>query len=297
MKHIDEKPVPFAISGWYTTIAAIFLFLFCACETYGLYQDYDALNVTESEKHFNWIMLIVYTVLGIGVPLALTAGNTTLQTNKSMVLTFMGKYVGTLKSPGYYAIPFWWRTYSERDLSIKTIRVTGITVNKKGENPIIIGCDIFCYEVNTAIATFNIQNLDDYLQSKAEVALRSFAMQHLVDGKNDEVSLRGSAEKIIEELQKEISAEYKNAGYKVDKATLTTLSFAPEIAGMMLQRQQAKAMVEARGPIAKGAILIIQETLRQLEEKNVATFNDEQKQALVAGLLISLYSSHSVHRF
>ena len=122
-------------------------------------------------------------------------------------------------------------------------------------------------------------------------------MQHLVDGKNDEVSLRGSAEKIIEELQKEISAEYKNAGYKVDKATLTTLSFAPEIAGMMLQRQQAKAMVEARGPIAKGAILIIQETLRQLEEKNVATFNDEQKQALVAGLLISLYSSHSVHRF
>jgi regulator of protease activity HflC (stomatin/prohibitin superfamily) len=223
------------------------------------------------------------------------SGNVTLQKNQARVFTFMGDYKGTLKGHIYAAVPFWWTSQGEHNLSTQTIEIAPITVNDKSGNPIIIACNIFAHIEDTYAATFSITDLPAYLKLKGEVALRSIAKNYPMDSHDEAViSLRGSSAEIAEELAKEITISYQAAGYvlETNPVGITSLTYAPEIAQVMLQRQQAKATVEARETITEGAVQIVKNTLDMLEKEKVVVFDQASKQQLVTGLMITLVSQH-----
>ncbi len=279
----QETPVPFKINGWIALIAAFIVL------GYGIYCVY---SIFESPESSIWAMSWrgILTLISFFVILS---GLDTLQKNQASVYTFMGKYMGTLRGPGFFWVPFWWGRYSERNLSLITIKIPELTVNDKKGNPILIGCDIFCAEEDTHVATFDISDLDEYLPSKGEVALRKIAMTHPMDAQEGIISLRGNTEDILKELQVEITKEFEKAGYSVDSAAITKLSYAPEIAAVMLQKQQAEALIDARETIVKGAIHIVQDTIKQLEAGE-NKFNEAEKQRLTSNLLITLCSHQAV---
>lgn len=282
-----EKSIPFVMSGWITLITGLLLFAYFA---------YGVFSMTTSSEPMNWWFVGKAVVLGVIVPIVICSGNVILKPNQAAVFTFTGNYMGTLLKTGYYWVPFWWGCNSIRDLAVQRIAVKELKVNDKNGNPIVIGCEVYAREDDTYAATFDVSDLKQYLKSKGEVALRSLAMKHVMDNANDDqTSLRGSAEKIIEELKNEISSQFAVAGYVVEGAGITNLNYAPEIAAMMLQRQQAQSMIDARATMAKGAVGIIKDTLNQLEEeKIIENFNSERREILVSNLLVTLCSSHPV---
>lgn len=280
----QEKQIT-GISGWVTTIAAIAIFLFFG---------YGAVESGIIDKP-NWVLVSANIFFAVLPPLSLLSCNNTLQKNKAIVLTFMGKYVGTLTGPTFTAIPFWWGTQAQHDLSIQTIEISAITVNDKTGNPIIIACNIYAHVDDTYSATFATSDIKMYLKSKGEVALRSIAKKYPMDTHDENViSLRGGSAEIAIELAREIGESYAVVGYIVEEnpVGITTLTYAPEIAQVMLQRQQAKATVEAREAITEGAVGIVKNAIEQLEKEKVVTYDSENKQKLVTGLLITLVSQH-----
>ncbi|MFA7315353.1 MAG: SPFH domain-containing protein [Candidatus Paceibacterota bacterium] len=282
-----EKLIPFVMSGWITLITSLVLFGYFARYGYELFISPDPVG---------WFAMGKAAILGLILPIVICGGNITLKPNEAVVCTFVGNYIGTLRKTGYYWIPSWLDQYSLRNLASNRIAVKELKVNDKNGNPIVIACEIYYREDDTYMATFDVSNLDKYLKSKGEVALRTLAMNHVMDSADDgEVSLRGNAEKITQELIKEISAQFAVAGQVVEGAGITNLNYAPEIAAMMLQRQQAQSMIDARATMAKGAVGIIKDTLAQLKDEQVIDeFDQKGKQRLVSNLLVTLCSSHPV---
>jgi regulator of protease activity HflC (stomatin/prohibitin superfamily) len=227
------------------------------------------------------------------VGIFIIAGLYMLQPNEAAILTFFGRYVGTDRSQGLrWASPF----YVKRKLSLRARNLNAPTlkVNDQRGNPIEISAAVVWSVHDTAQALFDVDDFERYVQVQAEAALRHLASQYPYDeGEVDGaavMTLRGGMDEVSEALRIELQARFAKAGVKVLDARLTHLAYAPEIAQVMLRRQQAEAIISARHKIVQGAVSMVEAAIRGLSEREIVVLDDERKAAMVSNLLVVLCS-------
>jgi nucleotide-binding universal stress UspA family protein len=238
-------------------------------------------------------------VIGILLPFAIINfvmfyGYFLLQPNECMVLTLFGTYKGSVKKSGYFwTNPF--MSYTTISLRSKNLNTPVIKVNDKIGNPIQIGAVVVWKVDNTAKAIFDVQNYENFVHLQSESAIRNLALSYSYDRSNDnEVSLRGGHEEITRHLINELRDRFSKAGIEVEEARITELSYAPEIANVMLRRQQAEAIIAAREKIVQGAISIVGHAIKSLSDNNIVNLKDEEKSRLVTNMLVVLCSESHV---
>jgi regulator of protease activity HflC (stomatin/prohibitin superfamily) len=233
---------------------------------------------------------IVFGILCGITGFVLLFGHIVLQPNTACVLSFFGPYHGTVREAGFYWVnPF----YSKKYISLRARNFEGarLKVNDKQGNPIEIGAVVVWHVTDTAQAVFDVENYEEYVKVQSETALRHLANSYAYDhGEENEVTLRCSVEEVSVTLAGELSERLQKAGVVIDEARLTHLAYATEIAGVMLRRQQAEAVIAARQKIVHGAVSMVDMALRELTEKQIVEFDTDRKAALVSNLLIVLCS-------
>jgi regulator of protease activity HflC (stomatin/prohibitin superfamily) len=218
----------------------------------------------------------------------LWAGLFTVQPNQSRVLTLFGDYKGSVKTPGLWWVnPFMIK--KAVSLRIHNFETAKLKVNDLDSNPIEIGAVVVWQVVDSAEALFEVENYEDYVRVQSESAVRTLATQYPYDAHSaGAISLSHNAADIAEQLADEVQNRLAKAGMKVLEARITHLAYAPEIAGAMLRRQQASAIIAAREKIVEGAVSMVDMALRLLEEREVVTLDPERKAAMVSNLLVTL---------
>jgi regulator of protease activity HflC (stomatin/prohibitin superfamily) len=210
--------------------------------------------------------------------------------NYAIVLTFFGKYVGTVKENG---LQFVNPLYIKLKVSLRaqSMESTRLKVNDKLGNPIEISAVVVFQVSDTYKAVFDVANFNEYIKNQSEAAVRHLATSYPYDNIEDEsaqITLRDGGQKVIEMLEAELSERYANAGVIIKEARISHLAYAAEIAGAMLQRQQATAIVAARTKIVEGAVGMVEMALAMLSEKEIVTLDDEKKAAMVSNLMVVL---------
>ena len=210
--------------------------------------------------------------------------------NHSRVLNFFGKYVGTVKNNGLFFVnPF----YATIKVSLRAQNLQGqsLKVNDKMGNPIEIGAVIVWKVGDTYKAVYEVDDYKDYVSKQSEAAVRhlavSFAYGNLEDEKA-EITLRDGGDKVNQILEKELTERLSPAGIIIQEARISHLAYAQEIAGAMLQRQQATAIVAARFKIVEGAVGMVDLALKKLSQENIVDLDDERKAAMVSNLMVVL---------
>jgi regulator of protease activity HflC (stomatin/prohibitin superfamily) len=228
---------------------------------------------------------------GIGlivIGLLLLMGNFVIGPNEARVLTFFGRYTGTVRDAGLrWANPFTMKR--EVSLRARNFETAKIKVNDIEGNPIEIAAVVVWRVVDTAQAMFEVENFQQYVHIQAEAAVRNLAMHHPYDSHEDGVvSLRGQSDIVAGQLVKEINERVKAAGVEVIDARIAHLAYAPEIAQAMLQRQQAGAIIAARTRIVEGAVSMVEMALDSLAKRGIVELDTERKAAMVSNLLVVL---------
>ena len=215
-------------------------------------------------------------------------GHFALQPNEARVLTLFGTYVGTVRDSGF----FWTNplmTKSKLSLRTRNLESQRLKVNDKRGNPIEIAAVLVWHIADTAHASFDVDNYLDYVKIQSETAVRHLANEYAYDhGEEGETTLRSGLDEVSSTLQKELQARLSNAGVVVEEARLTHLAYAHEIAGAMLRRQQAEAVIAARQKIVHGAVSMVEMALHDLAEKQVVELANDRKVAMVSNLLVVL---------
>ena len=273
-----------------------------------------------------FIISVIYAVLG-WIPLC---GLKILKPQEALVLTLFGKYIGTLKGDGFYFVnPFCSgvnpasRTKlnqsgdvkgtsgisNGQDITNKKLSLKIMTLNNSRQkindclgNPIEIGIAVTWRIVDTAKAVFNVDNYKEFLSLQCDSALRNIVriypydaapdVDTTGDGVADEGSLRGSSEVVAARIREEIQNRVNEAGIEIIEARITYLAYAPEIAAVMLQRQQASAIIDARKMIVDGAVGMVEMALERLSENHTVELDEERKAAMVSNLLVVLCGNH-----
>lgn len=234
--------------------------------------------------------LLVLGILGLPSAILTFIGLTLVNPNQSKVAILFGKYKGTLRQDGFYWInPFTVR----RAISLRAHNFNSdkLKVNDLRGNPIEIGAVVVWRVRDTAQAAFDVEDHESYVEVQTESAVRHLASTHPYDAPDDDqTSLRGSSDAINTELQQELEQRLQMAGIEVLEARLSHLAYAPEIAGAMLQRQQAEAIIDARMRIVEGATGMVQLAIENLEKGAVVELDDERKAQMVSNLLVVLCS-------
>lgn len=215
---------------------------------------------------------------------------TIVQPNQAKVITFFGKYKGTITASGLWLVmPFTNKT--KVSLKVRNFNSEKLKVNDREGNPIEIGAVIVFKVVDTAKALFEVDKYERFVEIQSETAIRHIAAQYAYDTFEDEngPSLRGNAEEVAAELSRELQARLAVAGVEVLETRLTHLAYAPEIANAMLQRQQAVAIISARQKIVEGAVDIVDAALQQLEQHGVE-LDAERRAAMINNLLVAIVS-------
>ena len=286
------------------------------------------------ETNGNFVLFAVsIVVLCLGwIPLC---GLRVLKPQEALVLTLFGKYIGTIKGDGFYAVnPFCTSfnpaaktklnqsgdvkvtgipalsaasTGTEMAISLesKKISLKIMTLNNNRQkindclgNPVEIGIAVMWRVTDTAKAVFNVDNYKEYLSLQCDSALRNVVriypydvapgIDTTGDGIADEGSLRGSSDVVASRIRDEIQARVEEAGLEIIEARITYLAYAPEIAAVMLQRQQASAIIDARKMIVDGAVGMVEMALERLNQNHVVELDEERKAAMVSNLLVVL---------
>jgi len=248
-------------------------------------------SVADSNRiWFIWLIVASFTV-----SILLLAGLVVIQPNTSVVLTFFGKYVGTLKDNGLMFVnPFF--TKQKVSLRLQSLESTKLKVNDKLGNPIEIAAVILWEIEDTYKVTFDVINFAGYLTNQSEAALRHLASSCPYDSIEDEnasITLRDGGEKVIALLESELNARMIKAGIIIKEARISHLAYSPEIAHAMLQRQQATAIVAARSKIVEGAVGMVEMALEMLSRKQIVELDEERKAAMVSNLLVVLCGDRS----
>jgi regulator of protease activity HflC (stomatin/prohibitin superfamily) len=270
---------------------------------------------------FYGIMLAVSILVVSSVVPFIQAGLKILRPNEALVLTLFGSYYGTLKGPGMVFVnPLTQAVYplhagassgsisddakavskspssqvqsSKKKISLKTMTLNNDKqkVNDALGNPIVIGIVVIWKVTNTAKAMFNVDNFVEFLSIQCDAALRNIVRLYPYDSSDEdgEKSLRGSSLEVADKLKEEIQKKVEIAGLDILEARITHLSYAPEIAPVMLQRQQAVAVVAARQYIVDSAVGMVEMALEKLSEKNIVNLDEERKAAMVSNLMVVL---------
>ncbi len=230
-------------------------------------------------------------------------GLMTIEPNDARVMLFFGKYKGTIRDNGFFWVnPF----YSKSKLTLKAsnLDVAPIKVNDKAGNPIMIGLVLVWRVQDTYRAMFDIDNkgsisqtarmnsYKNFVQVQSDAALRNIAGQYAYDNNeiHDTVTLRSGGEEINNRLEEELNSRLEIAGIEIVEARINYLAYAPEIAAVMLRRQQAAAIVSAREKIVEGAVGMVQIALEKLKTDGIIDLDEERKAAMVSNLLVVLCS-------
>lgn len=265
-----EERSAFKVNGFMGIILILLLFLAAGWSFFSL--------------HFVWgtILIVVASVLCSGISI--------VQPNEAKVITFFGRYVGSIKDSGL------WLTIPVTIRKMVTLRVRNfnskmLKVNDIEGNPVEIAAVIVFKVVDSAKATFDVDNYYTFVEIQSETALRHVATKYPYDNfKEEGYSLRGNAEEVAGELTRELQDRLKAAGVDVLEARLTHLAYATEIAGAMLQRQQAAAILAARKIIVQGAVGMAQMAIAQLQDDGLVELDEERKVAMINNLLVSIVS-------
>jgi len=232
-------------------------------------------------------MIVAGFVLG-ALALVSMIGLYTVQPNQAAVLSFFGKYVGTVKDNGLrWSNPF----YSKRKVSqrVRNFESGKLKVNELDGSPIEIAAVIVWQVVDSAEAVFNVDDYESFVHIQSESALRTMATSYPYDQHEDgQLALRSNAAEVSKHLKDELQAHLLDAGIQVLDARISHLAYAPEIAQAMLQRQQANAIIAARTRIVAGAVGMVEMALAELQKNGVVQLDEERKAQMVSNLLVVL---------
>jgi regulator of protease activity HflC (stomatin/prohibitin superfamily) len=311
------------VFGLLTLLAFVGIIAFAVCAEEGIL-----------EKNFGNIAAIVCAVIACVAWIPLI-GLRILKPQEALALTLFGKYVGTIKGEGFYAVhPFCSAVNpaattklnqsgdvgkhsgtADNELKInfdvpnKKISLKIMTLNNNRQkindclgNPVEIGIAVMWRVVDTAKAVFNVDNYKEYLSLQCDSALRNVVriypydvapgIDTTGDGVADDGSLRGSSDLVASRIRDEIQERVNEAGIEIIEARITYLAYAPEIAAVMLQRQQASAIIDARKMIVDGAVGMVEMALERLNEGGMVNLDEERKAAMVSNLLVVLCGNH-----
>ena len=268
-------------------------------------------------------ILVALGVIYISLGWIFFLGLKVLKPQEALVLTLFGNYIGTLKGEGFYFVnPFCTAINPAANTKLnqsgdvsgvnlsnqipnKKISLKTMTLNNNRQkindvlgNPVEIGIAVTWRVVDTAKAVFNVDNYKEYLSLMSDTALRDVVriypydiaenVDTTGDGVADDGSLRGSSSVVAERIKEEIQARVIEAGIEIIEARITYLAYAPEIAAVMLQRQQASAIIDARKMIVEGAVSMVEMALSKLKENEIVELDDERKAAMVSNLFVVL---------
>lgn len=213
---------------------------------------------------------------------------------ETRVIQFFGRYIGTIRHTGLRAIPPL-SNPTKVSIKVRNFETNTIKVNDLNGNPINIGAIVVWQVADTAKATFAVENVDDFIHSQAESALRHVATTHPYDSTDTTtiLSLSGSTDIVSAELAEEVAARATIAGLEIIETRISSLAYAPEIAQSMLQRQQAAAIVDARETIVDGAVSMVETALGQLDERDIVDLDPERRATMVSNLLVVLCSDNN----
>jgi regulator of protease activity HflC (stomatin/prohibitin superfamily) len=233
---------------------------------------------------------------GVAVLIVLAGlGFVVVQPNESRVLILFGRYVGTLTEARLWWVNPFTVLWRERvSLRVRNFQSDRIKVNDASGNPIEIAAVVVWRVVDTAKAVFDVEDFEQFVTVQSETALRHLANQYPYDDYSQTtLSLRGNADDVRSSLQGELQTRLRTAGIDVLETRLTHLAYAPEIAEVMLRRQQAEAIVAARKTMVQGAVGLVHLALAQLADSDLVELDPERKAAMVANLMIVLSGDHS----
>ena len=289
---IEEKELN-PMSGWLALIIGI-LFIISPTLGVGTLIAYD-----------NPIFLVISIILFI-VAIFMFCGLKIVNPNESVVFVLFGKYYGTLKKPGFFFVnPFVSAINPTYESQVTKLSKTGEkdsddeskTSNTKKVSLKAMTLNNQKQKVNDELgnpikAVFNVENYKTFLSIQCDSTIRNVARLYPYDSEDTEdhreKSLRGSSQEIADRLKEELQKRVEVAGIEVEEVRITHLSYAPEIAAAMLQRQQAEAIIAARKKIVEGAVGMVEMALNSLSEKEVVELDDERKAAMVSNLLVVL---------
>ena len=211
-----------------------------------------------------------------------------IQPNQAAAITLFGSYRGTDRMPGLRWV---WPWMGKTRISVRANNVVSekLKVNDLRGNPIEIATNVVWRVADTAQALFDVDDYRAFVFVQIEAAVRSIGSRYPYDDiEHQEITLRGSHDEVNAQLRAELNARLTLAGITVDECGLTHLAYAPEIAGAMLRRQQAEAVIAARRKLVEGAVSMVEMALTQLSEKNVVHLDDDRRAAMVANLMVVL---------
>jgi hypothetical protein len=264
-----------AVSGLLMLLGLIAV-LFAA--GYGVYRELSEADIVPG---LGWLAVDLVAAF-------LLAGLFMVNPNEGRVLQLFGDYRGTVKTPGLrWANPF----YTKKRISqrVRNFETGRLKVNDTDGNPVEIGAVVVWKVVDTAEASFEVDNYENYVHVQSEAALRNLATRYPYDSHDDaQVSLRGNTAAVARDLKQEIQDRLAKAGVDVIEARISHLAYAPEIASAMLRRQQAGAIVAARSRIVEGAVGMVEMALEHLSRSTQVRLDDDRKAAMVSNLLVVL---------
>ncbi|MDR1387296.1 MAG: SPFH domain-containing protein [Propionibacteriaceae bacterium] len=282
------KPITHEKSGWSLSggLGLIILLALLAGPVYlgwsGARRMVDG-NGGDAQLAWGIVLFIVVFVLMGSCMTIVSPGDT-------KVLQFLGSYVGTIRRTGLRLVaPF--TTHKRVSVKVRNFETRDLKVNDADGNPINIAAIVVWQVEDTAQSVFQVEDYQQFVTVQSEAALRHIASIHPYDnGAPGEPTLRGSTDLVAAQLADEVSERIAIAGLKVIETRISSLSFAPEIAQVMLQRQQAEAVLAARSRIVEGAVSMVQSALERLESDAVVQMDDERKAAMISNLLVVLCS-------
>lgn len=252
------------------------------------------------EKPYEGVILPGVLMLLISLPLIplfclgflLMRGLVLVEPNESKAVLLFGRYKGTLRKTGFHWVnPFTSRRHVS--LRVRNFDSTKLKVNDQRGNPIEIAAVVVWRVKDTAQALFDVDAYESYVTVQTESAIRTTAAKHPYDAAGEgEVSLRRDSDEVNVELMNQLSERLSHAGVEVLEVRLSHLAYAPEIAGVMLRRQQAEAIIDARARIVEGAVGMVKLALENLQQQQIVALDDQRKAALVSNLLVVLCSEN-----
>ena len=272
-----------ASSGW--TMLVLNLFMYVA-----------AVGLFISTAVMGMPLLAILGGLIVITAIFVSSGFFTLQPNEARVMILFGAYKGSVRDSGFFwANPF----MSKQKISLRSRNLNGdkLKVNDKRGNPIEIAAVVVWRVRDTAQASFDVDQYEHYVEVQSESALRHLATGYAYDDNESEgeITLRASTDVVNEGLLNELQERLGKAGVEVQEARLTHLAYAPEIAQVMLRRQQAEAIISARAKIVQGAVGMVEMALSELEAKGMVDLDPERRAAMVSNLLVVLCGESEVH--
>jgi regulator of protease activity HflC (stomatin/prohibitin superfamily) len=287
---MQEYPA-FKLNGFIALVGAIALGLLAISLTGDLTELPNQLN------QINGAGLAPTTLLGVGL-LVLSAiafsGLITVEPNQARVLVFLGNYSGTVRDAG-----FWWvnplASKQLLSLRVRNFNSDRLKVNDAQGNPIEIAAVVVWRVVDTAKALFDVEYYEEFVAIQSETAIRALAIRYPYDSGDDEVgSLRGTPDEVAAALQQEVQDRLQVAGVEVVETRLSHLAYAPEIAQVMLRRQQAQAIIAARQQIVEGAVSMVEMAMNQLSARQIIALDDDRKAKMINNLLVVLTSENNI---